>query len=106
LITTLAANGDTLSWDALPGASAYDIVRGGLGTLTRAGGGFASSTEQCVADNAIPTTVVDAGTPALGSGYWFLVRGVTCGGNGTYDSDGSQVAPRDPGIGASTHSCP
>jgi hypothetical protein len=47
------------------------------------------------------------GTPAAGQGDWFLVRGVTAGGAGSYDSgDPAQVGSRDAGIAASGNGCP
>ena len=48
-----------------------------------------------------------ADMPAMGSGFWYLVRAVNCGGAGTYDSGSSgQVGSRDPGLAASPFACP
>jgi hypothetical protein len=93
-----------LSWSALSGATKFDVIRGGLSTLRSTSGEFASATQACIA-NTTETSFAAGGTPNVGDGYWFLVRGGNCGGAGTYN-DGSQVGSRDFGINASGHDCP
>ncbi len=106
LTATASGNDLVLSW-SLPGAAAYDVVRGGLLALISSHGSFQSATQVCAADSTSATSLTVSGTPAVGDGYWFLVRGDNCGGAGTYDSGAaSQVASRDAGINASGNACP
>ncbi|MBI3447470.1 MAG: DUF11 domain-containing protein [Acidobacteria bacterium] len=95
-----------LSWTALAGATGYDVVRGGLPALTQSHGNFTTSTEECLANDLPSTSLAYGAAPALGQGFWFLVRGTSCGGSGTYDAGGSQAAGRDAGIAGSAFSCP
>lgn len=96
-----------LTWGALSCASAYDVVRGSLGTLRSSGGDFVSATRACVG-NALHVTSRDDATPTPPDGFWFLVQGVGCAGPGTYDEYGvpSQSGSRDAEIRASQVSCP
>ena len=95
----------SLSWGAVSGASAYDIVDGGLSTLRSSTGGFQSATEGCLAQSAAGTSFNMSATPAVGDGLWILVRARNCVGVGSYD-DATAAASRDAGIAASTHDCP
>lgn len=102
-----AAGGTELSWSALAGATTYDVVRGDLSTLNRSGGDFTTSTTECVADDLAATSTVYPGVPPPAAGSWFLVRGVNCGGAGTYDSSfPTQKGSRDAEINASPLVCP
>lgn len=97
---------DGVAWSAEPGATAYDIVRGDLGALS-ATADFSSATEGRLADDLAATSFPCAGEPAPGLGFRFLVRGVNCGGEGSYDSGApSRSGSRDAGIEASSGSCP
>ena len=96
-------------WTHLGDDYRYDILRGDLGTLRSTGGDYAAATEACVIDD-IPhgyAVSFNSGGPAVGSGYWFLIR-ATCGGvAGTYDSlSPGQVGSRDAEIDASGLACP
>ncbi len=105
---TVAKSADTavLGWSGPAGATGYDVVRGSLSAL-RSAGGFAAATDGCLANDTTFMTLRDPGTPDPGDGTWYLVRGVNCGGAGTYDTDApSQAAPRDGAIAASGHACP
>ncbi|MBI3449026.1 MAG: hypothetical protein HY049_08945 [Acidobacteria bacterium] len=102
--TSAAGGAASFSWAALPGATSYDIVQGRLSALRSAHGNFQAATQACVA-HTTGTSVTLSGTPALGDGTWYLVRGASCGGAGTYN-DGSQVGSRDAGINASGNGCP
>jgi hypothetical protein len=85
----------------------YDVVRGDLLVLASSGGSFAAATTDCLGSHLISLLASDSAVPASGSGSWYLVRAVNCGGRGTYDSGApSQVGSRDPGIAASGHDCP
>lgn len=95
-----------LAWTAITGSTGYDAVRGDLGTL-RTTHSFQSATQQCLGNNRVDLSLTYAGTPAVGAGWWFLVRGVNCGGAGTYDEGtSSQSGSRDAGITASGVACP
>ena len=96
-----------LAWPAFVRASGYDVVRGSLGQL-RATGSFASATDSCRANDTPATTLDDPALPAAANGFWYAVRGVNCGGNGSYDDSAGtgQAGSRDPGIAASPNSCP
>ena len=96
-----------LSWTTLAGATGYDIVRGDLGTLRSSAGDFSLATQECLDDNRTTMSLLFTGTPAVGEGFWFLVRGVNCGGSGSYDTgEPSQVGGRDSEIVASGNDCP
>jgi len=95
-----------LSWTVLPGASAYDVVGGSLALLVPSGD-FAAATDGCPADDLAATQLDVPGLPVPGNGFWYAVRGVNCGGAGSYDAAGAgQSASRDPGIAASPDACP
>ena len=95
-----------LSWDPVVRATGYDIVRGTLSTLKIAGD-FAAATDACVADDLAATSFPDAHVPEADDGDWFLVRGRSACGNGTYDdASASQAASRDAAIDASAGTCP
>jgi len=96
-----------VSWSALAGADSYDLVRGGLVLLRSSGGNFTTSTGACLANDAAATSYDDAATPPAADGYWYLVRGSSCGGPGTYDSGAPrQQGSRDDEIAASASACP
>jgi len=96
-----------LTWPAFARASGYDVVRGSLAQL-RAGGSFATATDSCRANDTPATMLDDATLPAPSNGFWYAVRGVNCGGAGSYDDSAGtgQAGSRDPGIAASPNSCP
>jgi hypothetical protein len=107
LSLTLFVSRQRLSWTGTAGAVGYDVVRGGLGVLHGTSGDFTTATAECLADNHPNTLLNYATDPASGEAFWFLVRSVTGGGNGTYDSTGPmQVGTRDAEINASPVSCP
>jgi hypothetical protein len=96
-----------LSWTALAGASTYDIVQGLVSTLRSSHGSYQSAAQSCARNDAPGTSVTITGTPSVGDGFWFLVRGTNCGGVGTYDEGAaSQAGPRDTGIASSGNGCP
>jgi glucose/arabinose dehydrogenase len=95
-----------IAWSPVAGAASYDVVRGSV-TELQASGDFALATEGCVVSGASGTTHAYADDPPPDEGYWFLVRGRSCGGPGTFDSGApSQLGSRDAGIAASGASCP
>jgi hypothetical protein len=96
-----------LSWSAVPDATAYDVVRGGLSELRSSGGSFGSATQECLADERPETSLEHGPGPAPGAGFWYLVRAVGCGANGSYDDAGpGQTGSRDAEIAASPAACP
>jgi hypothetical protein len=90
-----AADNTTMSWDSLSvqagPAVGYDAMRGLISQLP-AGGGAA---ETCLASGTAATSVADLSTPALGTGYYYLVRGGNPCGKGTYGTR-SNGTPRTP----------
>jgi hypothetical protein len=105
----LAKSGPSVivSWGAVVGATAYDAVRGSVGTLRSSAGDFTQATETCLSNDAQGTTVEDPTVPAPGAGSWHLVRAVNCGGAGSYDSGAPrQSGSRDAEIPSSPAACP
>jgi len=102
----LAVSGSGLSWTAQGTATGYDVVRGELGAL-RASGDFSVAVDQCLFDDAAATSVATPEVPEEGDAFFFLVRAVNCGGEGTYDSGApSQAASRDMGVNGAAAACP
>jgi hypothetical protein len=96
-----------LAWSLPAGAGRVDVVHGTLSVLRSSGGDFAVATLGCLADDEPGTGLTHVGPPATGDGYWYLVRGVSCGGGGTYDTGSvRQVGSRDAEIAASSSPCP
>jgi PKD repeat protein len=90
----------------IPNAASYDVIRGDLQILRSTGGNFTQATRQCVANDQSGTTLPFSATPAPGEAYFFLARGTSCGGNGSYASAGSQLQNPDSQINASLNACP
>jgi hypothetical protein len=96
-----------LSWSPTDGALGYDVVWGSLSELRSGGGDFAASTGGCLDDGTPETGAEHDALPLPDDGFWYLVRPVNCGGNGTYDSGlPEQAGSRDAEIAASALSCP
>jgi hypothetical protein len=93
-------------------ATGHDIVAGDLGLLRATGGDFRAATESCLADNTTFDSESLSDDPGPGEGIWFVVRGVTCNGAGSYDAPAggggasSQIGSRDAEIDASAAACP
>jgi hypothetical protein len=104
----LFLGGSTIQWSLLPGAMTYDVVRGDLATLRSTHGRYDLATTACPGLQVAGTSLLDAGVPPVGGGWFYLARGRSCGGAGTYDdaSGWGQAAPRDAGIDAAPASCP
>ena len=96
-----------VTWDPVPGATGYDVVRGDLRTLRETGGNFFLATDSCILAG-LPLTSVSQGLPPLpGEGTWYLTRKRDAIGKGTYDSGSSfQVDLRDDEIAGSGDDCP
>ncbi len=95
------------AWNVVNGATGHDVVTGDINTLRTTGGDFAAATQACLADNFTDTLLSGSPDPPLGEASWYFVRGVNCGGDGTYDSGGpGQGASRDAGLAGSAVACP
>jgi hypothetical protein len=105
---TLDVEPGSVSWTPLPGAMAYDLIRGSLTMLRATHGDYGLSVTDCLAAGQSGQTFADVAAPPAGSGFFYLVRGRSCGGAGTYDeSEGwGQAAPRDAGVDQSAAPCP
>ena len=95
LVMTRGAGGSAnLSWSPSAGADDYVIDRGDLTVL--ASGSYGS----CLVNGVFATTASDAGLPAPGHGFFYLVRGqsLDCGlGTAGTDSSERQRTGNDPG---------
>jgi hypothetical protein len=82
-----AADKVSYSWSAAAHATGYDVVRGDTAAFPVGPGGG----EETCFDNLPGPTVVDAEIPAPEMGFWYLSRGRSTCGLGTYGtrSDGS-----------------
>jgi N-acetylneuraminic acid mutarotase len=97
----------SMSWSTVSNTTGYDVLRGDLQSLLGSGGDFTTAIRACLANDSTATSMAATDTPPAGGGSFYLVRGINCGGNGTYDSgSSSQVGSRDSGINASPNSCP
>lgn len=107
-LTVLGGNATRLEWTAIPGATAYDVVRGRLDALL-ASRSFASAGITCISSRQSATNLENAAThetPAPGSALFYLIRGVRCDQVGTYQDDRpSPPGPRDAEIAASGGDC-
>lgn len=92
-VTAATMTSTQITWPALGEASAYDVVVGDLGEMRRYDGDFTGSARLCLADDD-PATAVDHTSidPIPGGAAYFLVRGVRCGGSGTFDDLGPRLA--------------
>jgi len=96
-----------VSWAPHPNAAFYDVQRGSLATLRASAGDFTLATQGCLADDLAATSIDDASAAPSGDGFWYLARGTSCGGSGSYnDGSASQSGPRDAEIAASAAACP
>ncbi len=97
----------TISWVGVTGATGYDLARGGLASLRASSGNFTVATDSCLQNDTPSMSATDAAAPAAGDGFWYLVRGASCAGHGTYDSGApSQTGSRDAELDASANGCP
>jgi hypothetical protein len=77
---TVAADKHTYSWSALPTATGYEVVRGGIDAFPVGPGG---GDETCFPDLDVPS-LTDATLPAPQTGFWYLSRGRNACGIGSY----------------------
>jgi hypothetical protein len=96
-----------LIWEAIAGADRYDIVRGDIEKLASTLGDYKHATLVCLANDLASKSVTDAAVPAVGDGFWYLVRPVNCNAAGSYDEGShSQIGLRDLEIASSGVACP
>jgi hypothetical protein len=103
----LGLDATQVSWESLPGATGYDVIRGDLGTLRATGGDFLAATQTCLLNGQPDTsTSHSAGSPDPGQGFWYLARTRDVVGKSTYDSGySSQVGLRDQEVAGSGIDC-
>jgi hypothetical protein len=95
-----------LDWSPLPDARAYDVSWGDLGVLRSSGGDLAEASHGCLVDDWDQTTYEHPDVPDPGAGFWYLVRGDSCGPAGTYDAGaGTEDHPRDEELGMHPEAC-
>jgi hypothetical protein len=95
----LAADLASISWDPVPGATAYDVLRGLVSELPVGSG----PGESCLATGIASATTSDPATPPVMNSFWYLVRGRNACGNGTYGFRGVGGAP---GAERTSTACP
>ncbi len=106
LLVANSGPGTLLSWSVVDGATGHDMVVGDLNTLRATGGDFGAATQTCLANDLTTTSASHTAAPVIGEAFWFITRGVNCGGSGTYDSlSGGQAAGRDATINGSPVAC-
>ena len=106
LVVSGSGPSSTLVWQPVASAR-YDVVRGSLAALRAAEGSFAAATAACEGNDLSATSQPVTATPPAGDAFWYLVRAVSCAGEGSYDSGApSQAGSRDAGIAASAGACP
>lgn len=92
---------NTISWNLASGASSSDLLKGRLSGLP-VGPGNGQSDEFCF--SGLQTlSYTDGGNPAVGTGFWYLVRGKNVCGGGPY---GFQAVNGVPTVPRNTTTCP
>jgi len=105
-VTGLSIGKPSISWSAPALAAGFDLLRGALGVLRATAGNFTAATSACLENGGSDTAGSDPASPAVGAGFWYLVRAADCADRaGSYD-DGTQQAGRDAEIAASPSACP
>jgi hypothetical protein len=105
-VTLSGTSGTALSWPAVSGASAYDLLRGDAGTLVSTGGNFGQAVTTCLDNNMAGLNTTDAAVPQPDAAFFYLLRAVNCGGGSWESGDAAQAAPRNPSIAAAPFACP
>lgn len=85
-----AVDGVTLSWDSLAALSGtgtvYDVLRGSLSDLP-----VGAASEFCLEIDSLDLLAFDIALPALGTGFYYAVRGDNVCAKGTYGFTSSGV---------------
>ena len=100
-------NATTLIW-MTPGPCStlplFDVAKGDLNALHDTCEPVSSTCDSCLGEDVAAPPVIDAGTPAIGTGWWYLVRADDGPANsvGSYNSMSlNQCSDYDPGSAAS-----
>jgi len=88
-----------VGWNSALGApdAVYDVVRGDLSSLSEGPGGIDLGTLTCIESDSVDTTTAgdaDTDAPAVGTGFFYLVRfelGMSVGGYGQGTSSGERT---------------
>jgi hypothetical protein len=96
----LSGTDATLTWNVAAGATASDVLRGLLDSLPVGPGG---GDETCVGDSIGGSALTDTDVPPPGSSFWYVVRGVSACGTGSY---GSQAQDGVPAVPRTSTTCP
>jgi len=99
--------GELWEWNAMPGATGYDLVRGGLGTLFDDGAAVHLGAVVCIEGDSADTTTAagteiqhrDSEIPAPGAGFFYLVRQNAGLGAETYGFGDPSEHERFPAVG-------
>jgi hypothetical protein len=88
-----------IAWPAMAGALGYDVIRGDLSAVRRTEGVTDLGPVSILARTTPATTVSepnDAPSPAIGSGFFYLIQHQTTSGAGGWGSEPAPL-PRVPG---------
>jgi hypothetical protein len=98
---------DTITWDPVANADGYDTIVGDLYAMN-SGAGIGGSLRRCLERNGPNTATTDPTVPAVGEGFYYLVRARSCAGAlGSYGDSGTPpVEPRNAAVTASSNDCP
>ena len=78
----------TIAWTAVSGATSYDVLRGQVAELRSDAGFGRAASFSC---GTAGTSVADAASPGAGQSFYYLVRGRSAAGKGTFGDFGTDV---------------
>ncbi|MBZ5639363.1 MAG: hypothetical protein LAO51_11510 [Acidobacteriia bacterium] len=81
VVLSRSAGVDTIHWDVASGATASDVL---VGLISALPSGFGGADERCLGGSLTSASASDSSIPPVGEGFWYLVRGKSFCGNGTY----------------------
>jgi hypothetical protein len=104
------ASKTSVSWTTSQG---FDAIQGDLNALRSSGGNFTGAVNTCLQNNGSGTSFSDVATPAVGAGFYYLLRPTSGGGAGcnagspSYGTgNAKEAAGRDSEIAADPDACP
>jgi len=97
---TNAAGVTQISWVRGAGSVSSDLLRGSLRSLPVGPGG---ADEVCLADNLAASSFSDGSTPAVGQGYFYVIRSKSPCGRGSY---GFRTQGGTPTVERTSSTCP
>jgi hypothetical protein len=95
-----SASNVVITWNMADGALTSQVLRGHVSGLPV---GSHVAGERCLIDNTEFNTLTDSELPAMGDGFWYLVRGGNAAGHGSYGFEGLHGVPAAPRISST---CP